>query len=82
MGLAENMVLWLNEGQVLLTRSQVLNLQKYKFAKLVMQVYKYKNGTIQSQLSITFAVFDVFVCISFMCLRVHVDLIQPLGCQK
>jgi len=32
-----------------------------------------------SQSSITFAVFDVFVCISFMCLRVHVDLIQPLA---
>ena len=23
--------------------------------------------------------FDVFVCIPFMCLRVHVDLIQPLA---
>ena len=24
-----------------------------------------------------FDVFDAFVCISFMCLRVHVDLIRP-----
>jgi len=24
-------------------------------------------------------VFDMSVCISFMCLRVHVDLIQPLA---
>jgi len=35
-----------------------------------------------SQLSITFAVFDMFVCISFMCLRVHVDLIQPLAARN
>ena len=30
----------------------------------------------------TFAVFDIFVCISFMCLRVHVDLIQPLAARN
>jgi len=35
-----------------------------------------------SQLSITFAVFDMFVCISFMCLRVHVDLTQPLAARN
>ena len=35
-----------------------------------------------SQLSITFAEFDMFVCISFMCLRVHVDLIQPLAARN
>jgi len=35
-----------------------------------------------SQLSITFAVFDMFVCISCMCLRVHVDLIQPLAARN
>ena len=35
-----------------------------------------------SQLLITFAVFDVFVCISFMCLRVHVDLVQPLAARN
>jgi len=35
-----------------------------------------------SQLSITFAVFDMFVCISFRCLRVHVDLIQPLAARN
>ena len=29
-------------------------------------------------LSTTSAVFDMFVCISCMCLRVRVDLIQPL----
>ena len=28
------------------------------------------------------AVFDMFVCISFMCLRVHVDLIQPLAAKS
>jgi len=27
-------------------------------------------------------VFDMFVCISFMCLRVHVDLIQPLAARN
>ena len=32
-----------------------------------------------SQLSTTFAVFDVCVCISFMRFRVHVDLFQPLA---
>ena len=26
--------------------------------------------------------FDVFVCISFMCLRVHMDLIQPLAARN
>jgi len=35
-----------------------------------------------SQLSITFAVSDMFVCISFMCLRVHVDVIQPLAARN
>ena len=35
-----------------------------------------------SQLSITFAVFDMFVCISFMCLRVHVDLIRTLAARN
>ena len=35
-----------------------------------------------SQLSITFAVFDMFVCISFTCLRVHVELIQPLAARN
>ena len=29
-----------------------------------------------------FDVFDMFVCISFMCLRVHVDLIQPLAARN
>ena len=28
------------------------------------------------------AVFDMFVCISFMCLHVHVDLIQPLAAKS
>jgi len=27
-------------------------------------------------------VFDMFVCISFMCLRVHVDLVQPLAAKN
>jgi len=31
---------------------------------------------------LTVTVFDVFVCISFMCLRVHVDLIQPLAARN
>ena len=31
---------------------------------------------------ITFAVFDMFVCIYFMCLHVHVDLIQPLAARN
>jgi len=35
-----------------------------------------------SQLSITFAVFDMFVCVSFMCLLVHVDLSQPLAARN
>ena len=35
-----------------------------------------------SQLSITFVVFDMFVCISCMCLRVHVDFIQPLAARN
>jgi len=29
-----------------------------------------------------FAAFDMFVCISFMCLRMHVDLIQPLAARN
>jgi len=33
-------------------------------------------------MSITFAVFDVCVCISFMCLHVHVDLIQPVAARN
>ena len=45
-------------------------------------IYKISYDLIQdclicySQLSIAFAVFNMFVCISFMCLRVHVDLIH------
>ena len=30
----------------------------------------------------TLAVFHVFLCISFMCLRVHVDLFQPLAARN
>ena len=39
-------------------------------------------GICYSQLSITFAAFDMFVCISFMCLRVHVDLIRTLAARN
>jgi len=42
---------------------------------------KYKNQG-GMNLAEKFAAFDMFVCISFMCLRMHVDLIQPLAARN
>jgi len=57
------------------SRNKISNSRDQPFQKLIYAI-RY------SQLSITFAVFGVFVCISFMSLRVHVDLIQPLAARN
>jgi len=59
---------------------QETNIQQYALSDQPFQKLIYAIR--YSQLSITFAVFDMFVCISFMFLHVHVDLIQPLAARN
>jgi len=62
---------------------QETNIQQYALGPTVSKTHLCHTLGYR-QLSITFAVFDndMFVCISFMCFRVHVYLIQPLAARN